>query len=502
LSATSLFRAEVATAMAVALALGLVLLALRPKDRASTRNALVLLVFCAIAAAADTAIGSMGGRTFAGILADAATVLVGVVLIRMAGILVFRILLPAVRIVPARIVEDLVVTGLALAWGLVWLRLAGVDLGSLVATSAVITGVVAFSMQETLGNILGGIVLQLDRSIRVGDWIRVDDTSGLVVEVRWRYTAVETRNRETVVIPNGWLVKNRFTLIGSRSDASPLWRRWLWFDLDLSHPPRRVCEVLVKAVTDADIPNVARDPAPTAVLMKVEYGVGRYALRYFLDDPRPDDVTDSAVRAHVLASLTRHSMPVVVPREERLMVKDNEAHRLAQHAREMARRQAALARVDLFATLSDAERAELAGHLVDAPFVKGDTITRQGAVAHWLYLIVSGEADVWHEADGERTHVATLLAGNVFGEMGLMTGEPRRATIVARTDVQCYRLDKAGFEKVLRSRPDIAEEMSRTLAARQTELTERRDTAGTAGRRASPGEDILAKIRSFFGLDA
>jgi CRP-like cAMP-binding protein len=305
----------------------------------------------------------------------------------------------------------------------------------------------------------------------------VDDTSGLVVEVRWRYTAVETRNRETVVIPNGWLVKNRFTLIGSRSDASPLWRRWLWFDLDLSHPPRRVCEVLVKAVTDADIPNVARDPAPTAVLMKVEYGVGRYALRYFLDDPRPDDVTDSAVRAHVLASLTRHSMPVVVPREERLMVKDNEAHRLAQHAREMARRQA-------------------------APFVKGDTITRQGAVAHWLYLIVSGEADVWHEADGERTHVATLLAGNVFGEMGLMTGEPRRATIVARTDVQCYRLDKAGFEKVLRSRPDIAEEMSRTLAARQTELTERRDTAGTAGRRASPGEDILAKIRSFFGLDA
>ena len=40
-----------------------------------------------------------------------------------------------------------------------------------------------------------------------------------MVEIRWRYTAVETRNRETVVIPNGWLMKNRFTLIGSRSDA-------------------------------------------------------------------------------------------------------------------------------------------------------------------------------------------------------------------------------------------------------------------------------------------
>ena len=96
-------------------------------------------------------------------------------------------------------------------WGLVWLRLAGVDLASLITTSAVITGVVAFSMQETLGNILGGVVLQLDQSIRVGDWVKVDETSGRVVEIRWRYTAVETRNRETVVIPNGWLMKNRFT---------------------------------------------------------------------------------------------------------------------------------------------------------------------------------------------------------------------------------------------------------------------------------------------------
>ncbi|MCM2329244.1 MAG: mechanosensitive ion channel family protein [Lysobacter sp.] len=502
MSATSLFRAEVATAMAVALVLGLALLALRPKDRASTRNALILLVFCAIAAAADTAIGTMGGRTIAGILADASTVLVGVVLIRMVGILVFRIVLPAVRVAPARIVEDLVTAGLAIAWGLVWLRLAGVDLGSLITTSAVITGVVAFSMQETLGNILGGLVLQLDQSIRVGDWMKVEETSGRVVEIRWRYTAVETRNRETVVIPNGWLVKNRFTLVGSRADASPLWRRWLWFELDLAHPPIRVCEILVKSVTDAEIPNVARDPPPTAVLMKVEHGIGRYALRYFLDDPRPDDITDSVVRAHALASLTRHNIPIASPREERLLIKDNEAHRAAQHAKEITRRQAALARVDLFATLSEAERGELAEHLVYAPFVKGDTITRQGAVAHWLYLVVSGEADVWVDAGGERNHVATLIPGSVFGEMGLMTGEPRRATITARTDIECYRLDKAGFEKVLRSRPDIASYISGILASRNTELTVRRESAETAGKRAPRGEDILAKIRSFFGLDA
>jgi CRP-like cAMP-binding protein len=321
-----------------------------------------------------------------------------------------------------------------------------------------------------------------------------------VKEIRWRYTAVETRNRETVVIPNGWLVKNKFTVLGSRADPAPLWRRWLWFEIDIASPPQSVCNLLVRSVAEADIPNVAIDPGPSAVLMRVEGGIGRYALRYFLNDLRPDDVTDSIVRAHALAALTRHNLPVAIPREERLMVKDNEAHRAAEHEKDLARRKAALAKVDLFGSLSEDERLELAEHLVYAPFVKGDTVTRQGAVAHWLYLIVrrGGRLD---RGDGG-THVATLIPGNVFGEMGLMTGEPRRATITARSDIECYRLDKAGFENVLRSRPDIAGEMSRVLASRQTELTGRRESAGAGGKRASRDDDILARIRGFFGLDA
>ena len=420
----------------------------------------------------------------------------------MAGIFVFRVLLPAVRAAPARIVEDLVTTGLMVAWGLIWLRLAGVDLGSLITTSAVITAVVAFSMQETLGNILGGVVLQLDQSMRVGDWVKLEDTSGRVVEIRWRYTAIETRNRETVVIPNGWLMKNRFTLIGSRSDAKPTWRRWVYFDVSIENSPLRVSEILVKAITDADIPHVAREPLPTAVLMSIGPGFGHYALRYFLDDPLPDDPTDSLVRAHAVAALTRHGMTLAVTREERLLIKDNEAHRAAQHAKELARRETALGRVDLFAPLSEDERAALAEHLVYAPFVKGDTITRQGSVAHWLYLIVSGETDVWLEANGERTHVATLIPGSVFGEMGMMTGEPRRATITARSNLECYRLDKAGFEQVLRSRPDIAGEISRILASRQSQLSDRLGSTEAGGKRPPRDIDILARIRGFFGLNA
>jgi CRP-like cAMP-binding protein len=331
-------------------------------------------------------------------------------------------------------------------------------------------------MQETLGNVMGGMVLQLDKSLRVGDWVKVDDMSGRVVEIRWRHTAIETRNRETVVVPNGWLVKNRFIVIGSRLDPETRWRRWLYFDIDIACAPSAVCETLVKSVTDADIDKVAHDPEPTAVLMSVGNGFGRYALRYFLTDPLADDPTDSQVRAHALAALKRSAMSLAVTREERLIIKDSESYRAAERAEDLARRKAALVGVALLPR-SRRQRDMLAEHLVYAPFLKGDTITRQGAVAHWLYLIVSGDADVCFDSPGGRTHVNTITAGEVFGEMGMLTGEPRHATVIARTNVECYRLDKSGFETVLHTRPDIASELSRVLALREKELVRRKDAA-------------------------
>jgi small-conductance mechanosensitive channel/CRP-like cAMP-binding protein len=499
MSITSLLRSEVSAALAVALVLGLLLLALRPADRASTRNALVLLVLCAFAELVDSFIASMVGAQVAAIAADVASVLIGVVVIRLGTIFFFRVALPAIHMGAVRITEDLSTAALYVAWGLLWLRLSGVDLASLVATSAVITGVIAFSMQETLGNVLGGVVLQLDNSINVGDWMRVDQVGGRVVEIGWRHTAIVTRDRETVIVPNGWLMKNRFSVIGVRDAEDIAWRRWVRINVDFSASPGDVCRVLADAVRNAAIPSVRAEPAPDVVLLEIAPRFGTYALRYWLQDPARDDPTDSAVRQHMLAALARNGMRLGVPYVEELRVRDNDSQRESARAAEHARRVDALAHVELFATLSAEERERLADHLSYAPFLAGDVMTHQGAVAHWLYLIVSGEADVWYEHDGTRTLVSPIGAGTVFGEMGMMTGEQRQATVTARTDVVCYRLDKAGFGDIIKARPDIADGISRVLAARITELRARRDAA--AHLPEVRHEDILARVRHFFALD-
>ena len=464
------------------------------------RVLVVAIVACGAAMLAEWLLVSYGQPAGAAIAADVSSVLSGIVVIRLAVILFFRGLLRAARVRPARIVEDLATAALVVGWCFAWMRLSGMKPENLFATSAVVTAVIAFAMQDTLGNVVGGTLLQLDRSIRVGDWVRIDDVSGRVAEIRWRHTAIETRNGETVVIPNGWLLKNRFTVVGSRSAQAAPWRRVVHFNVDLSAAPGDVCRTLEDSVRNALIEDVASDPGPSAVLMEVGARYGVYWLRYWLTNPARDDPTDSQVRAHALAALQRAGMRLGAPYQEQLDIRDDDARRAAQSQQELRHRIDALARVELFGALSQAEREALARHLVYAPFVAGDVMTRQGAMAHWLYLVIAGEADVWLDAAGGRERIATIASGGVFGEMGMMTGEARSATVTARTDVVCYRLDKEGFGQIIRGRPDIAEAISRVLAKRQSQLQDRRTSAELSA--LQPRQDhILGRVRAFFGLE-
>lgn len=419
----------------------------------------------------------------------------GVTAIHLLATVVFRGLLPVVGFSVPRIAHDLSFTGFALVWGMFCLRLSGVDPTPLFATSAVITAVLAFSMQDTLGNVLGGVTLQLDNSLRVGDWVKLDDISGRVTDVHWRFTAIETRNRELVMVPNSWLMKNRFTVMRG-SDSNPLaWRRSVNFNIEPAADPEAVIRALERSVLDAEIPNVLKNPVPNAILSEVASGYCRYTLRYWLGNPQFDDGGDSSVRVHALASLVRAGIQRGAPQEERVLVKENESWLAAAGQREFDLRLDAIRRTELFANLPADEQHMLAEHLVHAPFAAGDILTRQGAVAHWLYLVIRGEAQVLVDGPDGRLQVGTLRDGAIFGEMGMLTGEARSATVVALTSVDCYRLDKDGFAKVLEKRPEIARDMTAIVEARNNE---RSALLAKAGQPAASQGDMLSRMMNFF----
>lgn len=457
----------------------------------------LLLVLVAGTLAAEGAPGAFAFRVAARVVAT----LVGVAAL---GATIFRGVLPRLDVRTPRILQDVAIAGTGIVALLLVASRSGLEITGLVATSAVITAVVALSLQDTLGNVLGGLALQTDESIQVDDWIKVGDVNGRVVDIRWRYTAVETRNGETVLIPNSVLLKNQVMVLGRRRGRPRQWRRWVFFQVDYRHPPPEVLSTVEAAVRSGDIPAVAKDPAPNVVLMELGDSWARYAVRYWLTDLANDDPTDSLVRQRVFFALQRAGMRLALPKHAVYLTELNEAKQEA-NAREWAdRREAALAKVPMFAGLPADERAGLAAALRWTPFAAGEVLTRQGAQANWLYVIARGECSVRVEVGGVEREVGKVGAGEFFGEMSLLTGAPRSATVVALTAVECWRLDRAAFQQLLERTPEMAGEVASVLAERQTELDGAREDLSLEARsrrKEARQRDLTDAIRTFFGLD-
>ena len=187
--------------VAVAIALARII----PESRRRIAGALLLFLGAFAAFVAAAAIATWRGPESAAYpyFRSAGLAVQAVAIINLAGILLFKVILKGLRLEPPPIIRDLVLAAAYIIACIGLLSQMGVNLTGIVATSAVVTAVIAFSLQDTLGNTMGGMVLQMERSISVGDWIRVGEHEGMVREIRWRQTSVETRNWDTIIFQIG-----------------------------------------------------------------------------------------------------------------------------------------------------------------------------------------------------------------------------------------------------------------------------------------------------------
>jgi small-conductance mechanosensitive channel/CRP-like cAMP-binding protein len=390
----------------------------------------------------------------------------------------------------------------------VTLRHLGVELSGLLATSAILSTVTAFSLQGTLANIVGGLALQFDESIRVGDWVQLENgRQGKVREIRWRYTVIETRDWDTMIVPNATILASNVIILGKRQGQAVQHRMWVYFNVDFRYSPTRVVEAVNAGLQAAPLEGVAAEPKAHAICFDFAKD-GRdsfayYAVRYWLTDLAKDDPTSSLVRERIYAALRRADIPLAMPAAHVWIEQDAE-NRARRTKSEEERREGALNAVEFLRALRDVERTHVRDRLKYSLFAPGETITKQGAVAHWLYIIVSGRAEIRVSVDGIDKCVAKIEAPGFVGEMGLMTGAPRTATVIALTEVQCYRLDKEAFNAIIVGRPELANEISALLASRTVELSAVRDDLDVASRRLAVEAEhkrLSAVIKQFFGLD-
>lgn len=500
--------------MSAAITLAVLLIALlvnrfAPGKRAQVRRAMAVLVLFLLALGASLALARLGYEGWARTLSSIARLLAIFNVIAAVRLLIFDLVLSSLEVGPSDIVVELLMGAAYLTATFIVIRDSGLELSGIITTSAVVTGILALSLQATLTNAIGGVVLQADESVEIGDWVELENGKrGIVTKIGWRYTVLETNDWDALIVPNATLLASTFTILGRRGGERANHRMWVHFNVDFRFNPSDVIEVVERAIRSAPIEGVLSEPPPNCVCMNfAESGrdsMAYYAVRYWLTDLRIDDPTNSRVRTRIYAALRRAEIPLAVPAQHLWVENDSEARRERKRRRAQDRRLGAITALPFLAPLDEDELDYLADHLGHVPFAAGEIVTRQDAVAHFLYIIVEGTVELRVYSGDAYDVVRTVTGPGFVGEMGLMTGAPRMATVVATTDLECYRLDKDAFQHVIGKRPDLAREISELLAQRAIELSEAKEGIGH-DKRSRHVEDekkrLLANIRSFFALD-
>ncbi|HEX4749931.1 MAG TPA: mechanosensitive ion channel family protein [Bryobacteraceae bacterium] len=410
--------------------------------------------------------------------------------VQIAAILIFRFALWRLR--APLIVRDVF---LAICYAVVLLATLsrfGTNVLGIVATSTVITAIIGLSLQDTLLNVIGGMVLHAEGVIGLHDYVKTEHHGeGWVRTVRTRYTSLETPEGDLVLVPNNFLMKNAVTVIRD------LHREVISFNLSYEHAPMTICELVETALRDSAIPGVAATPPPQCVVLKLHPTHIEYGAVVWETEAGSSINQVSSILTRVYYSLARagHTLSAVARRVNVIQAGEREP----DESQDRQLRIDALRENEIFGVLSQQELEFLAEHFVRMVFAGGEAVVKQGDEGDCLYLVMKGRARVvLSGADNRSEEVATLGPGSILGEMSLLSGEKRSASVVAEGHLECDRLDKADFARILRERPEVADQISIVLTARQSGLSEARDRLNAVA--LDTRQDFLMRIQAFFGL--
>ena len=336
-------------------------------------------------------------------------------------------------------------------------------------TSAVGAVVVGFALQDTLGNFFAGLAIQVEKPFRIGQWIRVGDFEGRVEEVTWRATKLLTKAGQFVIVPNSLVAKDPIL-----NYSEPIVPTRLQVDIGLSYDaaPNLAKRALLEALSNA--PLVLRDPAPDVVVIDFAASSVSYRVRFWIGDFGQDDLAYDQVRSNLWYTLRRHGIEIPYPIQIEYSREEPPA-RPPSRIRYLADR---LAQIDLFAGLDDAGRTRLAEACPEHLFGAGERIVRQGDPGQSMFVVLDGRVRITLEPSGQE--VAVTSRGGFFGEMSMLTGEPRTATVSALDDALLVEITADRFRELALARAGLVEHVSEMVVARRAGLESARAAADHA----------------------
>lgn len=366
----------------------------------------------------------------------------------------------------------------------------GVQLAPLFTGSTIIGIVVGLALQDTLGNLFAGIALQADQPFQVGDVVSfANGTGGVIESVSWRGVKIRTFQNKLLVMSNSVFGKESIEV----APKDNLNARLVFFNTLYTNSPAKTMQVIRDAVRQVE--NVSTKLRPIVRIRNLGDNGIDWEIKYWAEDYTKFNDTDALIRQRIWYAFNREKIDFAYPTRTIYMQRTVEEQTIDEYLNTTVER---LSRIPIFAPLSDDELTKLARASKDRVFAPGEAIVRRGQEGNSMFVITHGSVEVQVLQGTEVKTINTLKESDYFGEMSLLTGEPRTATVVALTETEVVQINKSALKPIFEANPELVQSVCEMIEQRRAILNAPTPAEMAEEKKRSKG--VMVSIRNFFGI--
>jgi small-conductance mechanosensitive channel/CRP-like cAMP-binding protein len=331
-------------------------------------------------------------------------------------------------------------------------------IGGLLATSGLFAAIIGFAIHGMIADVFSGIALHVERPFAIGDWIELaSGIAGKITEANWRAVRLLTIEGRAVIVPNSALANSQFVNVTAPERYFRLKRT---ICLDYSVPGERAVPILQAAMMATE--GVRKDPAPIVLIDECNDRGVVYSLNFWVSDYPEQFSVSRQVVITALKFLDQAGLAPAYPKRD-VALFESGTRQIIRHI-DLAN---VLSRIPLLSLIEPAVQRELAEAGRVREFLPETVVVSEGDAGDSLYIVVAGVLEAsCKDGNGATRIIGRLHPGEVFGEMSLLTGAPRSATVVAASPVTLVEISKDHLEPIFRSHPALITQLAEIEAAR------------------------------------
>ncbi|MDQ2097626.1 MAG: mechanosensitive ion channel family protein [Tychonema bourrellyi B0820] len=385
---------------------------------------------------------------------NAALSLINALLFEQAEADTWRGRMPKLLVDLCRVVSIFV--GGAIVLSEVW----GADLAGLATALGVTSIVLGLALQDPLGSILMGIMLLFERPFNIGDWLKVGDAEGQVIDMNWRAVRLLTEERQVFIIPHQILGKE---VICNYTAPDRIYFGSIKVGFSYDNPPNVVRQVLFN--TALSVPGILAEPEPDAQTISYDDFVITYKVEFFVKDFLQLESAQNEFMTRIWYAARRNNLTLYHYKyqcavESNAGQTDSTASKLSQGFSAIP----ALIPV----TREQSSLDQLTKGTILQHFGRGETAIRQGDRVFSMYIIISGEAvmTVLNDA-GPELEVVKLSRGEFFGVMALFSREASPVSVTAVEDMEVMVINSDAVNAMIERQPSLSREIAQVIEMRR-----------------------------------